>query len=346
MGNKITRTDFAWTNEDVTHFKRRKEILTKHPEIKSLMVHDNMFKYHVLLVVLLQFLFAYVVSHFDVSWPVLLAMTYVISGTANHSILLAMHEIVHNMAFGYTKPKTNKLFGIFCNLPIGVPFSVAFRNYHLDHHKYQGHEVVDPDLPTAFEARLFDNALGRAVWLSGQAFFYGLRPLLINPKTPDAFELFNIAVQFVFNGSVFYFLGNKALFYLVFGSFMGMGLHPISGHFLSEHYMFERKEEGETFSYYGPLNHITWNVGYHNEHHDFPNIPGSMLPSVRKMAPEYYDNIPHHTSWVKVLWDFIWDPDVGHYARVKRKEAMYGRDVSRDGDTSVCPKLRWRGEKS
>lgn len=40
---------------------------------------------------------------------------------------------------------------------------------------------------------------------------------------------------------------------------------------------------------------------------------------MRKIAPEYYDNLPHHTSWVKVIWDFIVDPAIGPYARIKRR---------------------------
>lgn len=74
----------------------------------------------------------------------------------------------------------------------------------------------------------------------------------------------------------------------------------------------------ETYSYYGPLNWITFNVGYHMEHHDFPSIPGCNLPLVRKIAPEYYDHLPQHHSWVKVLWDFVFDDSLGPFARVKR----------------------------
>ena len=76
--------------------------------------------------------------------------------------------------------------------------------------------------------------------------------------------------------------------------------------------------EQETYSYYGPLNWLCFNVGYHNEHHDFPFIAGTNLPEVRRLAPEFYDDIPHYHSWWKVIVDYIVDEEVGPLARVKR----------------------------
>ena len=35
--------------------------------------------------------------------------------------------------------------------------------------------------------------------------------------------------------------------------------------------------------------------------------PCAVVTQVRKMAPEFYDCLPSHTSWVRVIWDFIFD---------------------------------------
>lgn len=321
MGASVTREDFEWSNHDEPHAARRKEILAAHPEIKQLMVTDHWFKYQVIGVCVLQFAMVTAISYYDTPWPLLLLLTYVISGTANHALLLAIHEISHNLAFGATRPLTNKIFGLFVNLPIGVPMSLSFRKYHLEHHRYQGHEILDTDTPMEIEAKLFTNTFLKAIWMFLQPLFYSFRPFVVNPKMAGGLELFNVAMQFAFDALIVNYLGWKPLVYMVIGSLLGMGLHPVAGHFISEHYMF--KLGFETYSYYGILNKVTFNVGYHNEHHDFPSIPGSLLPKVREYAPEYYNTIPYHTSWVKVLFDYITDPAIGPYARIKRKEYQY-----------------------
>lgn len=94
-------------------------------------------------------------------------------------------------------------------------------------------------------------------------------------------------------------------------------MHPIAGHFIAEHYVFLKGQE--TYSYYGPLNMLTWNVGYHVEHHDFPRIPGCKLHRVRQIAPEFYEDLGHHTSWSYVIYKYITDATVGPFSRMMRK---------------------------
>lgn len=315
MGAHVSRTDFEWSYTEEPHASRRKEILAKYPQIKKLFGYDPNFKWVVFGMMLMQ-----VTSWFflwDKSWPVILLFAYCYGGVINHSLMLAIHEISHNLAFGHSRPLANRLLGIFVNLPIGLPFAVSFKGYHLEHHRYQGDEKLDTDIPTLLEAKLFCTTFGKFIWVTLQPLFYVFRPVITYPKKPTLWEFINVIIQLSFNVFVVNYFGGKILVYNVVGALMAMGLHPVAGHFISEHYMF--RKGFETYSYYGPLNFITFNVGYHNEHHDFPAVPGSRLPEVKRIAPEYYDNLPQHTSWTRVLYDFVMDPEIGPYARIKRK---------------------------
>ncbi|KAL7640887.1 UNVERIFIED_CONTAM: hypothetical protein RMT77_008024 [Armadillidium vulgare] len=315
MGQSVSRDDFEWSYNAQPHASRRIEILKKHPEIKTLFGHDPLLKYWVISLVVFQVFSLFFVQH--LSWPTTILLSYVLGGVINHSLTLAIHEIGHNLAFGHARPLHNRIIGMIANLPICLPISIGFKIYHRDHHTYQGVDKLDPDLPTKVEASLFCTTFGKVVWMFLQPAFYIIRPLIVNPKPPTTLEVINTVVQLIFDALILYHFGVKCLVYLFGGAFLAMGLHPMAGHFISEHYMFQKGFE--TYSYYGPFNYLMFNVGYHNEHHDFPYIPFSRLPQVRKMAPEFYDNLPSHSSYMKVLYDFVMDPAIGPYARIKRK---------------------------
>jgi len=332
MGQHVSRDDYEWVYTEEPHKTRRKEILAKYPQVRKLMGTDNKLAPTVMLMIVAQLIAAWFMQ--DASFTVILVIGYCFGGVVNHSMSLAIHEISHNLAFGHSRPSWNRMLGMVANLPLGVPYSTVFKKYHLEHHKYQGDEELDVDIPTRLEAKLFCNTFTKFLWVLMQPFFYALRPLFVRPKPLTWQEGFNFLLQIIFDAIIVYTMSWRSLIYLIGGTFLAMGLHPVAGHFISEHYMF--KKGYETYSYYGPLNAITFNVGYHNEHHDFPNIPGSRLPQLKKIAPEYYDNLPCHHSWSQVIWDFIMDPQIGPYARIKRKRIPFpGEDVENDSDRQV-----------
>jgi sphingolipid delta-4 desaturase len=306
---------FRWSDSREPHAERRRNLLRAHPEIEGLYGPCPRTKYVCTALVAVQFAAAYLLR--DASWWWIVGVAYLFGGLVNQALLLAIHELSHNLAF--KKPWHNRAFAVFINLPVGVPVAETFRYYHLLHHVHQGDERLDTDLPTEAEGRFAQGRLRKALWLSVQGFAYALRPLFVHPKRPDAPELANLAVQIAFNVAIFYFWGGKALAYLPISSLIVMGLHPIAGHYISEHYVF--REGQETYSYYGWMNRLTFNVGYHNEHHDFPYIPGSRLAQLRATAPEFYEHLMHHESWTMTLWHYVMRPTLGGYSRVKRRRS-------------------------
>jgi sphingolipid delta-4 desaturase len=315
MGGTVSRKEFDWSYTEEPHATRRRIILQKHPEIKQLFGLDNSFKYVVFMIVVTQTILAYLLK--DSDWLLVILQAYCAGGVFNHPLMLAIHEISHNIAFGNHQPLKNRFFGVFANLPIGIPMSISFKKYHIEHHRYLGEEILDTDVPTELEGKLFTNRFSKFIWLMGQPLFYAFRPMIVYKKGLTDIEILNFFIQLAYNVFIYKYFGAKSLFYLVGGSLMAMGAHPTAGHFIAEHYVFTPGQE--TYSYTGPLNMVTFNVGYHVEHHDFPFVPGNMLPLVRKIAPDYYKDLNTHTSWVWVLYQFVVNPAMGPFARIKRK---------------------------
>jgi len=312
MGQTVSRKDFLRVGTDEPHATRRKLILEKYPQIKELYGPDSRTFPIVMAMVALQLGCAVISPH--LSWFQFVALAYLIGGTITHALSLANHELSHNLCFH--TPIYNELLAMVANFAQGMPSCITFKKYHLEHHYFQGVEGVDTDIPTPIEGWFFNNTLKKIVWAFLQPLFYALRPMMVKPKTPCLMEIINFVTCISFDLMLVYFIGWCAVGYLLLSTVLGMGLHPVAGHFIAEHYVFH--EDQETYSYYGPLNWLCFNVGYHNEHHDFPKVSGVNLPKVREIASEFYDDRKIHASWIQVIIDYIRLSDIGPFSRVKR----------------------------
>lgn len=305
--------NFEFNDGEQYHSERRKQMLKKYPQIEKLAVTEWRTLPITFVLVLFQVTLSILLrDYYDQWW--FYVICYVIGATVTHALFLAIHEITHFLCM--KSAKANYLLAMIANFPIIFPYAASFKEYHLDHHVKLGVDGVDVDIPTHAEAMLFCNVLGKAVFLFFQIFFYALRPVIVRPKPLNQWHFLNIATQLTFDVILFYNFGIGPFIYFLASAFLAGGYHPCAGHFIAEHYTFVPGYE--TYSYYGILNWLCFNVGYHNEHHDFPNIPWSNLPKVREIAPEFYKDLPYHTSWVLVLWRFVTDPNISLYNRIKK----------------------------
>lgn len=169
--------DFKWMTTEEPHRSRRMAILKAHPEVSLALPRPRTYTkltipqvrklmgptrwtLPVVLVVLgTQLALAY---HFRNSSPLSWAFVvtaYVVGGTLNQNTFLAIHEITHNLAF--KSIRANKCLAIVSNLAIGVPYAMAFKGYHIEHHKFLGEDGIDTDLPSRIEAVLLNNVAGK-----------------------------------------------------------------------------------------------------------------------------------------------------------------------------------------
>lgn len=299
------------------HLMRMKEILKLHPQIKTLSGYYRPTALYALLLVLAQLGLAIIFT--QTPWWILLLASYFIGATLNHALFVILHECTHNLVF--KKPIFNRLLGLFVNFPQFFPSAMQFFKYHMLHHTHQSEYEYDADIAASGEATW----IGNSRWKKAFALFFfsfiqgSVRPhRLKKVRFWDGWFVLNIFTQLSFLLIFYYFAGWVALVYLFLSTLFALGLHPLGGRWIQEHYVV--REGQETNSYYGPLNKLCFNMGYHNEHHDFMRVPWKFLPEVKKRAPEFYEDLFYYKSWTYCLKRFIWDPGVSFFDRYVRFE--------------------------
>ncbi len=310
------RDSFVFSEASEPHRIRTKEILKQHPDIRKLIGKNPNTIFAIIGLVTLQIGMSWLVA--DKSWWLVFIAAYLIGAFADHALFVMIHECAHRLLF--KKPETNRLAGILANMPQIFPSSVSFERYHIKHHSFQGVHELDGDLPNKWEAKLINNYfIGKVIWLLFYPFFQIFRIARLKEIKPfDTWVAINWLVQIAFVVAVSLILGPKAIVFLLASFFFSVGLHPLGARWIQEHYL--THGEQETYSYYGPLNNVAFNVGFHNEHHDFPSIPWNRLPQIRAGAPSFYNTLFFHTSWTKLFFQFLFDKEISLYSRIVRND--------------------------
>jgi sphingolipid delta-4 desaturase len=311
----------------IPHRERAKQILANHPEVRALFERDRRSALWTVLLVAMQLAIGTGLAVFGAHWWVIVIAAYAVGAFANHALFVLIHDYSHNLVF--RTANSNRLGAIFANIAIVFPAAIGFRNYHLLHHSYLGTPGLDADVPTPREASWVGNSPWRkAAWLGMFWAVQGLlRPTTVRAIRPvDRWVVINAVTMVVAMAPVVWLFGWWPVAYLFASTVFALGVHPVGARWIQEHYKF--KDGQETYSYYGPLNKLSFNMGYHNEHHDFPHVPWSRLPAIRSAAPEFYDHLYHHRSWTRLLLHVLFSPNFRLHNRIVRPMPERRKDVA------------------
>ena len=266
---------FWHTQAPDPHIQNGKTIMRDHPEVKQYFGPYPLSAVYVVGVVLLQLLTGFLLR--DAGWLWIILSAYVFGAFASHALFVLIHDATHNLVS--KTPDTNRLFGILCNVGQGVPSAMSFRLFHLLHHARMGEYDYDGDLSSHWEARLVGTSTARkALWLLLFPIVEMLRPLHIQKAGIDRWTVFNVIAIIASDVLIWQLSGVRGLAYILLSTLFGVGFHIVGGRWIQEHYIF--LEGQETYSYYGPLNLVSFNVGYHYEHHDLVQVPWIHLPKI------------------------------------------------------------------
>ncbi len=299
------------------HVQRRRDIIKAHPEVLQLRGPYQPSALWIVVFVTVHTTVAILLQKSTV-W-LIIPIAYFIGAFISHALWVLIHETCHNLVCGSTT--ANKLLSIIANMPHIFPSAIAFRHYHLWHHSRLGCGEFDMDVPTDFEINHFSRHwVLRLAWIAIYQLWIMIRSLMpihaTLPPPPKLWLAINAFCNISYFSYILYVTSWRSMLYLVLSLNFSLSLHIVGARWIAEHFELKGSSGQETFSYYGPINYVAFFVGYHTEHHDFPNVAWRNLPVLTKMAPEFYLTRQYYSSYTDVLIRFIFGTPPAPYANM------------------------------
>lgn len=316
------------------HNEMRKEALAAHPELADLAGPQPLTALALPILLAVHWGIAWLVSGQPI-WVIGLT-AFLIGQLVYHSASSLIHETCHKLIFRAAGPKLAFDLSLeFILTSYGK--QLTYQHQHVtSHHPFVGdydndyehedicalqarqsvfraHPTWQP-LLTALTLVIHALPLG-SVFLAGQIMPRLYRKLSGRPNR-DPIPRFTgthptntdmrpyIVVSLISNLVMLALLGPWALLYHIWSLSLFLGKLGITnlGQSLSEHPGDD--QQNPTRSTYGAINWLLFNTGYHNEHHSFPNVAWTRLPTLHRVAPGVF-HATAERSYIGAWWDHI-----------------------------------------
>lgn len=244
--------------------------------------------------------------------PLTILFAILLVGSRQHGMAILMHDAAHGVLF-----KTKSLNEFAGKWLLGAAYGgdmIAYRHYHLKHHRYTQSED-DPDLPLSAKFPVSQDSLRRKFIrdLTGQTFLRLRKASLAASNEPgmEAFQKTSPIPTLVANIVLFVVLAALGEWWV----YPVLWLLPLMTWFLAvlrnrniaEHAL--TTTDGNVLTQ-ARTTHANWIariflapywVNYHVEHHAYMYVPCWQLPHLHRATVDYHDDMEMQPGYAHVL---------------------------------------------
>lgn len=321
----------------VWHRERARAILRAHPEVKELFGHAPISAVCCIAAAALQLGLAVTAGY--VPWWGALLLAYFFGGPINVMLFQLAHECDHSLVF--KKDSWNRRLFTFTSLPMFLWAHHSWWIEHLTHHSDMGAKkdfitrrrsffLVSRQISPLFFpysllmviSQCLRTLVGLGVYVCTSLLRGRIEPTdfavavladehLVSGYKQDGVKLWAVTYplcSIAMTAAIFWLAGWQGLLYLLAAQVFFTGfLHPYNlGWVLGISHFHGRRRYQPTASHYGRLVNLTsFNAGLHVEHHDIAGIPWFRLWKLRRMAPEFYNDLETIPSYTLLALKFV-----------------------------------------